>query len=83
MTRNRNRPVGGSWRTDGTYVKVKGVQKYFYRAVDTQGKTVDFLLTARRDVPAARSLRISERVTKLRSAIPKDRFWPIAAVRAV
>ena len=34
--------------------KVKGVWKYLYRAVDKQGKTVDFLLTAKRDASAAR-----------------------------
>jgi Uncharacterised BCR, YnfA/UPF0060 family/DDE domain len=33
---------------DETYIKVKGVWKYLYRAVDKQGKTVDFLLTAKR-----------------------------------
>ena len=34
---------------DETYIKVKGVSKYLYRAVDKEGKTVDFLLTAQRD----------------------------------
>ena len=38
---------------DETYIKVKGDWKYLYRAVDKQGKTVDFLLTARRDKSAA------------------------------
>ena len=37
---------------DETYIKVKGVWKYLYRAVDKQGKTVDFLLTAKRDMTA-------------------------------
>ena len=45
--RNHKRPVGGSWRMDETYVKVKGVWKYLYRTVDKEGKTVDSLLTAR------------------------------------
>src|ERR1700723_617078 len=45
----RKRPVGGSWRLDETYVRVKGAWKYLYRAVDKAGATVDFLLTARRD----------------------------------
>ena len=36
--RRRKRPVGGSWRMDETYIKVKGVWKYLYRAVDKQGK---------------------------------------------
>ena len=38
---------------DETYIKVKGVWKYLYRAVDKEGKTVDFLLTAQRDKAAA------------------------------
>ena len=49
----RKRPVGGSWRMDETYVRIKGVWKYLYRAVDKTGATVDFLLTARRDRKAA------------------------------
>ena len=54
MARKHKRPVGGSWRMDETYIKVKGVWKYLYRAVDKQGETVDFLLTAKRDMAAAR-----------------------------
>ena len=52
--RKYKRPIGGSWRMDETCIKVKDVWKYLYRAVDKQGKTVDFLLTAKRDKAAAR-----------------------------
>jgi transposase-like protein len=38
---------------DETYIKIKGEWKYLYRAVDTSGQTIDFLLTARRDAAAA------------------------------
>ena len=48
----RKRSVGSSWRLDETYVKVKGVWKYLYRAVDKAGATLDFLLTAKRDCKA-------------------------------
>src|SRR5665811_428432 len=51
--RKYKRPAGGSWRMDETYIKVKGAWKYLYRAVDKEGKTVDFLLTAKRDKAAA------------------------------
>ena len=52
--RKHKRPVGGSWRMDETYIKIKGAWKYLYRAVDKEGNTVDFLLTAKRDMAAAR-----------------------------
>jgi transposase, IS6 family len=43
-----------SYRVDETYIKVKGEEKYLYRAVDSAGQTIDFLLTARRDAAAAK-----------------------------
>ncbi len=50
--RKKKRP-SDRWRLDETYIKVKGKWKYFYRAVDKQGDTIDFLLTAKRDKKAA------------------------------
>src|SRR3954471_5911251 len=43
-----------SYRIDETYIKVKGQDRYLYRAVDSTGQTIDFLLTARRDAEAAK-----------------------------
>ena len=48
------RPTNDSWRVDETYIKVKGKDKYLYRAVDSQGNTLEFLLTAKRDALAAK-----------------------------
>jgi len=48
------RPSNGSWRVDETYVRVKGRWTYLYRAVDSRGQTIDFLLSAKRDAEAAR-----------------------------
>jgi len=42
-----------SWRVDETYIKIKGRWKYLYRAVDSSGNTLDFLLSAKRDATAA------------------------------
>src|SRR5471030_2563706 len=61
--RSRKRLVGRGWRMDETYIRVNGEWKYLYRAVDRLGHTVDFLLTARRDVAAAR--RFFERAIDL------------------
>ena len=48
------RSTNGSWRVDETYIKVKGRDRYLYRAVDSTGQTIDFLLTDRRDAEAAK-----------------------------
>jgi transposase-like protein len=61
------RPVGGSWRMDETYIKVRGRWVYLYRAVDKAGWTVDFFLSRNRDVNAAK--------TFLRNAV-KNRRTP-------
>src|ERR1700719_3421418 len=49
------RSVGGSWRCDETYIKVRGAWVYLYRAVDKAGKTVEFYLSRTRDVNAAKT----------------------------
>ena len=46
--------MGDSWRVHETYLKVKGQWVYLYRAVDKAGRTVDFLLSKRRDIAAAK-----------------------------
>lgn len=47
-------PTQDSWRVDETYIRVKGDWKYLYRAVDSEGNTLDFLLRAKRDAKAAK-----------------------------
>jgi IS6 family transposase len=48
------RLAGKSGRVDETYIKVKGQERFLYRAIDSSGQTVDFLLTAKRDADAAK-----------------------------
>ena len=43
-----------SYRVDETYIKVKGQDRYLYRAVDSTGQTIDFLLSPKRDATAAK-----------------------------
>ena len=47
--------VGRSWRVDETYIKFRGEWGYLYRAVDRAGRTVDFRLSAQRDVAAGKA----------------------------
>ena len=52
--RSHLKATNKSFRIDETYIKVKGEDKYLYRALDSAGQTIDFLLTAKRDTAAAK-----------------------------
>ena len=43
-----------SWRVDETYIKVKGKWAYLYRAIDSEGDTIDFYLSPTRNAKAAK-----------------------------
>src|SRR6266571_6571221 len=76
------RSVGGSWRCDETYIKVKGEWAYLYRAVDKAGKTVDFYLSRKRDVNAAKTfLRKAMKGQRIPTKITLDAY--VASHRAV
>ena len=49
------RQTNDSWRVDETYIKVKGEWQFLYRAIDSNGNTIDFLLTENRDTTAAKT----------------------------
>ena len=50
-----SKTIGSSWRVDETYISIRGNWHYLYRAVDKQGKTVDFLLRPDRGIAAAQA----------------------------
>jgi putative transposase len=75
----RKRPVWVSWRMDETYIKVKGQWRSHYRAVDTQGQTIDFLLTETRDKEAA--LRFLTKAIR-RNGVPEKITLDGSAVNA-
>jgi transposase-like protein len=54
--RRHLKPTNRSWRVDETYIRVQGRWCYLYRAVDSTGATIDFLLSALRDAAAAKRL---------------------------
>lgn len=89
--RKHKRPVGASWRMDETYIKVRGQWKYLYRAVDKEGKTIDFLLRAKRDKAAAtrffnKAMRLNgdpEKVTMDKSSANKAAIDGINLAREI
>jgi putative transposase len=50
----RKRPVTGKWHVDETYGKVRGRWTYFHRAIDSNGDTVEFWSSERRNLAAAK-----------------------------
>ena len=53
--RSKLKPTNDSWRVDETYIRVKGKWRYLYRAVDSSGATLDFLLSARQDAAESKA----------------------------
>jgi len=52
--RRERRRTNRSWRADEAYLRVAGKWTFLYRAVDSTGATIDFLLSAKRDAAAAK-----------------------------
>ena len=76
--------TNGSWRVDETYIKVKGRWTYLYRAVDSRGKTIDFLLSGKRDAAAARrffrkALKQPHTVRQRTITVDKNPAYPSAS----
>ena len=70
--RTFRKPHCGSIRVDETYIKVRGQWRYLYRAIDKHGTPVDFLLTAKRDLEAAK--RFFRKMLKDQPLLAPDRI---------
>ena len=72
------RPSSGSLRVDETYIKVKGKWKYLYRALDKYGRTIDFMLSHKRDITAAKRFfkRVLKQCKHMPSTITTDKHAP-------
>ena len=70
--RSFRRPHCGSIRIDETYIKIRGQWRYLYRAIDKHGVPVDFLLTAKRDLEAAK--RFFHKMLKDQPLLAPDRI---------
>jgi len=72
-----------SWRVDETYIEIKGEWKYLYRAVDSAGNTLDFMLSAKRDGKAAarffrKVLKATHTQTPRVITVDKNAAYPVA-----
>jgi hypothetical protein len=90
--RSRLKPTNDSWRVDETYIRVKGKWVYLYRAVDSTGATIGFLVSAKRDTVATtieelrQSLQLERRlIARLKTANIRftdaqiERIWAIVS----
>ncbi|GAA1596381.1 IS6 family transposase [Actinoplanes couchii] len=75
------RAPGDRWFVDETYVKVAGVWRYVYRAIDQYGQVIDVLVSTRRDAAAAR--RFFTRSLKALKTVPVEVVTDAAAVYPV
>jgi len=74
---------GTSYRIDETYIKVGNECKYLYRAVDKEGQTIEFMLSARRDISSARRffkkvMRADHRRLPFSINVDKNAAYPVA-----
>ncbi len=75
--------AGASYRVDETYIKVGKQCKYLYRAIDSRGNTIEFMLSAKRDVSAAKRffkkmMRADHRRLPFTISVDKNAAYPEA-----
>jgi IS6 family transposase len=79
------RMSGASYRVDETYIKVGKTCKYLYRAIDKEGNTIEFMLSAKRDVAAAKRffkkmMRAEHRRLPFSISVDKNAAYPEAFI---
>ena len=77
------KPTNDSWKVDETSIKVKGEWLYQYRAVDSDGQTIEFFFSAKRDALAAqgffeKALKAAHTVTPRVINVDKNAAYPKA-----
>jgi IS6 family transposase len=87
-TRPHLRMSGTSYHIDETYVKVGKEWEYLYRAIDSAGSTIEFMLSAKRDVSAAKRffkklMRASHRRLPFTTGTDKHASYPEAFAASV
>lgn len=81
--RKHLKPTNDSWRVDETYLKIKGKKMYLYRAVDSEGNTIDFYLSQRRNAKAAKRF-LKKALASCHATKPRtitddgDKAYPVA-----
>jgi len=68
LRKYRRGKCGKSWYIDETYIKIKGKNRYVYRAIDRAGNLVDCMVSAKRDMEAAR--RFFKRAVSVTGVVP-------------
>ncbi|OQR53329.1 IS6 family transposase, partial [Bacillus sp. CDB3] len=77
------KPTNDSWRVDETYLKIKGEKMYLYRAIDSEGNTIDFYLSQKRDAKETKRF-LKKALASCHAAKPRtitadgDKAYPVA-----
>ncbi|WP_420975233.1 IS6 family transposase [Bacillus thuringiensis] len=81
--RKHLKSTNDSWRVDETYIKIKGEKMYLYRAIDSEGNTIDFYLSCKRDAKAAKRF-LKKALASCHATRPRsitadgDKVYPVA-----
>ena len=81
--RTHLKTTNDSWRVDETYIKIKGENMYLYRAINSEGNTIDFYLSCKRDAKAAKCF-LKKALTSCHATKPRsitangDKAYPVA-----